>query len=191
MSISFSNEVSGQRKAAFLVGLNLSSFETANLDSISSKSRIGWQFGGDLLLGRGILNFQPGLYYTKVGNEVTTLSPIGFTEQFFRHTIKVPLNLCLNLVRTDLIGIRLYGGLTGTYSLKVDKNDLGVEIDDFYRIMLGGNGGLGVDVLFFTADLRYEFGLSEVFNKSAQKEYFQFGDGLKNNIISLSVGLNF
>jgi len=101
------------------------------------------------------------------------------------------LNLCLNLVRTDLIGIRLNGGITGTYSLKVDENDLGVEIDDFYRIILSGNGGLAVDVLFFTADLRYEFGLSEVFNQSAQEEYFRFGDGLKNNIISLSVGLNF
>ena len=53
--------------------------------------------------------------------------------------------------------------------------------DQLNRLTWGANMGVGVDVLFFTADLTYEAGISD---------YFKDATG-NNNVLSLSVGLKF
>jgi hypothetical protein len=53
--------------------------------------------------------------------------------------------------------------------------------DQLNRLTWGANMGVGVDFLFFTADLTYEAGLSD---------YFKDATG-RNNLLSLSVGLKF
>jgi hypothetical protein len=77
--------------------------------------------------------------------------------------------------------------LAGTAILNVQENLFGLDTDNFNVILLGMPVGVGVDLLgFLTADLSYEFGLTNVFD-----EFFGLEVDATNNVVRFNVGLLF
>ncbi len=162
------------------VGYNLQGIE-AEIDDFDAEARTGWNIGADFRMGRGLVYLSPGIHYYNVTADVKehNFDPtdIQFSDETTIRSLKVPVNLGLRI-----LGLRAQGGVSGTYVLGVKEvGEVDFDIDDLNRFTYGANVGVGLDLLFLTADLNYEIGLND---------YFENASG-SNNVLSLSVGLIF
>lgn len=168
------------------VGVNVSSVDQS-LTDFQAEGRAGWNAGLDLRVGDGLFFLNPGLhYYSNTARIVDNLDEdtrIDFTEETTIQSLKAPLNIGLRITGDNgLLGLYVKGGMTPTYVLGVDKTDFfDFDEDQLNRLTWGANVGVGIDVLFFTAELNYESGISD---------YFKDVDG-QNNVFTFSVGLKF
>ena len=168
------------------VGFNVSAIE-ANIKDFSAESRTGWQAGMDFRLGDGALFLNPGLFYysntARLMQEIDENTNVDFTEETTINSLKAPLNVGLRLLGDNgLVGLYVKGGISPTYVLGVKEvENFAFDINELNRLTWGANVGVGVDILFLTADLSYEKGLTD---------YFDGVEG-RNNVLTLSVGLKF
>lgn len=99
-------------------------------------------------------------------------------------TIDVPLLLGVKVADLKLTNIRVFAGpvasLTVNREIKVKNWDDAITKDDIRGANWAIQFGAGVDLLMFTADLRYELGMGDY---SKIDTY-----SLKNNLVTLSLG---
>lgn len=162
------------------VGVNLSALE-AKLQDFDAETRAGWNAGVDFRVGKGLFYVSPGAHYYSFTARLIDheLNPdnVQFEEETTIQSLRIPLNVGVNI-----LGLRAQGGLTGAYVLGVtEKNGFAFDASDLNRFTYGANVGVGIDLLFLTADLNYEIGLRDFFKEAAGE----------NNILTLSVGLKF
>jgi hypothetical protein len=168
------------------VGLNVSAID-AKLNDFEAQARAGWHAGLDFRIGDGFLFLNPGVQYfsytARLMENIDTDTSINFEEETTIQSLKAPLNIGLRVTGDNgLLGLHLKGGIVPTYVMSVKEVDnFNFNEDQLNRLTWGANMGVGVDFLFFTADLTYEAGLSD---------YFKDATG-RNNVLSLSVGLKF
>lgn len=168
------------------VGLNVSAVD-ANLNDFSAEARTGWNAGVDFRLGEGVLFLNPGLHYysftARLVQDIDENTNVNFREETTIQSLKAPINVGLRITGDNgLLGIYAKGGIAPTYVMGVSEaDDFDFNVDDLNRFTWGANMGVGVDILFLTADLTYEKGLTDFF------------DGVegRNNVLTLSVGLKF
>ena len=80
-----------------------------------------------------------------------------------------------------MIKLRIHGGGTANKLLNVkEKGDLAKA--DFNTWNYGANVGAGIDVLIFSLDANYEWGLTDLYAQQA---------GSKPTMFSVSVGMKF
>ena len=186
--ISFS--VFSQKKINPKTGVSVSSYAGVE-DSLEIGTRNGFHVGMDLMLGDAFINFQPGIFYYSSDLNFTKLGSNPLKQANSIHSLKIPLNLSLNLVQSKIFDFRLYGGPVGTYTFFVDENDTGINISDIASLVLGADIGVGLDFSFFTIDIVYELGLSDVFEIGENQHISYILPGVKNNLLSLSLGFKF
>jgi hypothetical protein len=168
------------------VGVNLSALD-AKLNDFNAEARTGWHAGLDFRIGDGILFLNPGVQYqsytARLMQDINQDTEVNFSEETTIQSLKAPLNVGIRVTGDNgLLGLHLKGGIVPTYVMGVKEVDnFDFSVDELNRLTWGANMGVGIDLLFFTADLTYEKGLTD---------FFQNGEG-KNNILSLSVGLKF
>jgi hypothetical protein len=168
------------------VGVNFSGID-GNIKDFQTNSRIGWNAGIDLRVGEGTIFFKPGLHYYSftAGLQKQSNLPDNFKleDKTTIQAFKAPLNLGINLTGDDgVLRLHAFGGVIPTYAFDVkERADFDLSKDDLHPWSFGANAGLGIDFLIFTADLNYEFGLSEFFKASDEKP----------NVLTASVGLRF
>lgn len=168
------------------VGINLSGLET-KLTDFDAEARAGWHAGLDFRMGQGFLFLNPGIQYqsytARLIQNIDENTEVKFSDETTIQSLKVPLNLGIRVTGDNgLLGLHLKGGIVPTYVLGVNEVDgFNFSEDRLNRLTWGANMGVGIDLLFFTADLTYEKGLTD---------FFQDAEG-KNNVLSLSVGLKF
>lgn len=168
------------------VGLNLSALD-AKVNELDAEARTGWHAGLDFRIGEGFIFLNPGVQYqsytARLMQNIDEDIDVNFSEETTIQSIKAPLNLGIRLLGDNgLLGLHLKGGIVPTYVMSVKEvDDFNFSADELNRLTWGANMGVGVDLLFFTADLTYEKGLTD---------FFADGEG-KNNVLSLSVGLKF
>ncbi len=163
-------------------------------EGISTDNKIGFNAGFDLRIGEGTFFFQPGAFYYQYNQAFTVVQLVGTTATLSRdikvQSIKVPAQLGIRLINTDMVDIRVNAGPAFNFPVKISMDDGDFDIDrqDYKDISIGANVGAGVDVAFFTFDVNYEFGLSD---------YMEFeGDNFttgstKQYVLSFAVGMNF
>jgi hypothetical protein len=170
------------------IGLSASSLSSDPRDSEAS-ARFGYQFGVLLRIGDR-LHFQPGVFWQRSGTELKTRSEVDLTtikDEVDLDALVVSAGLGYTLFDSKPIALRLTGALAGTAILNVQENLFGLDTDNFNVILLGMPVGVGVDLLgFLTADLSYEFGLTNVFD-----EFFGLEVDATNNVVRFNVGLLF
>lgn len=168
------------------VGLNISGLD-AELEDYDAEARTGWNAGVDLRVGRGFFFVQPGAHYysftARLIDHQMDPNNVDFEEETTIQSVRAPLNAGIRLLGNNkLLQVNAFGGVTPAYVLNVDeKPGYDLSVDDLNRFTMGANIGASVDLLFLTASLTYEKGLTQ---------FFQHTEG-KNNITTLSVGLRF
>lgn len=182
--------VSWQAKAQLKVnpqiGVNLSALD-AKIGDLETEAKTGWNAGVDFRIGDGFIYLSPGAHYysntARLMRDFNDPDIDMWKDETTIQSIKTPINLGFNLTGgSKFLGIRAEGGIVPTFVTGVKETDsYSLNIEDLNRLTWGYNLGVGVDVLFLTADLSYEIG---------QANFFKDVDG-KNNMLTLSLGVKF
>jgi hypothetical protein len=151
--------------------------------SLKSSSRTGYLVGAWARLGGAGVHFQPELYVTSKGAEIDEANQRGkvtFT------TLDVPLLLGTR-IGVGPIAARVQAGPVFSFVMNqddsfVDNVGQAIQFDEYKNQTVAITGGVGVDIMKLRADLRYEHGVSDVFNRSGDS------DNGRMSLWTLSVG---
>lgn len=162
-------------------GYNTSKIST-DMSTIKADAKGGYNFGAFGRFGGEKFYLQPEFLYV-VKNESFSIG--SAYDAIKMKSIQVPVLLGLKLIDLKLASIRAFTGpaisfQTGYDSDKSFKYNFNNSTWDYQL-------GAGVDVLMFTFDIRYEWGLSKTFDTS------EFGSNFtpKGNTFSVNLGFKF
>ncbi|MCX6282338.1 MAG: porin family protein [Bacteroidetes bacterium] len=168
---------------------------TANIDSVSSQFKSGMQLGIFLRAGKRFY-VQPELYYSLQGAEYILNDPTNtrsWNQKVTIGSIDIPVLLGFKIINGEKINFRVNLGPEVSFVTNrqvKDLNDLvpgpitGSSINPVNWYI---QAGLGVDLWFFTIDLRYLGGLNEVIS-SVQSGLQTWDFSSKNNVFQFSLG---
>ena len=149
-------------------GLNISGLNE-ELEGVTQTGKAGYNIGVDLRLGGGFAFFQPGMFYyqynTKYEIVESSLLPNGetsYSSDVKVSSIKIPAQVGFRIFTTKPLSIRANLGPAVNFPVDVSSDDkLVLNRNHYENVTVGGVIGAGVDVLIFTFDINYEFGLSD------------------------------
>ncbi|MCK5820999.1 MAG: PorT family protein [Bacteroidales bacterium] len=180
------------------IGWNTTQISTQYQDYIDQMKN-GVQGGVYFSIYMDKFYIQPEAYFslkrgsldTTIGNPVDPLESMDVSQSFAITSVDIPILLGYKLVDLKLIRLRVWGGpvasyvLDKTYTIRLDgleQNDI-VSKNDFKDAVWGFQMGAGLDVLFLTFDIGYEFGLEEFMSISSLDDL-----GFTNNMFYVSLG---
>ncbi|PHN06427.1 outer membrane beta-barrel protein [Flavilitoribacter nigricans] len=179
-------QAQAQLKVNPQVGVNVSALD-AKIGDLRTEAKAGWNAGVDFRIGEGFIYLNPGAHYysntARLMRDFENPDLDMWKDETTIQSVKTPINIGFNLTGNNkFLGIRAEGGFVPTFVTGVKETEsYSLSIEDLNRLTWGYNLGVGVDVLFLTADLNYEIG---------QANFFKGVDG-KNNMLTLSLGVKF
>lgn len=162
-------------------GYNTSKIST-DLSTIKADSKGGYNFGAFGRFGGKNFYLQPEFLYV-VRNEGFSVG--SAYEAIKMKSLQVPVLLGYKLIDLKVVSIRAFTGPAISFST-------GYESDKSFKYNFNNSTwdyqlGAGVDVLMFTFDIRYEWGLSKTFDTSSLGSNFTS----KGNTFSVNLGFKF
>jgi hypothetical protein len=162
---------------------------TDNLDSINAGIKNSFQIGAFVRIGSKIY-FQPEANYQVVAGNLNKSTSSTFQNQDITvKTLKLPAMVGIRLFQTGPVNLRVMAGPTFTFVFDKQLDPANMDelwpiqsVDDLKNSIWSVQMGAGLDVLFMTLDVRYEFGVENLYNGSSDFE-------LKNNIFNVSLGI--
>lgn len=150
-----------------------------SVQDITTQSNLGWQIGINALIG-GRLYFAPGVYFVGTGSVVELAD-----EQKIKFSgLQGVAQVGYRLIKSDnIIGLRIKGGPSLLKANQPGENIFDISKDDISSSLLGARVGVGIDVLFITFDLDYDYGLSKIYD-------YQDWD-FRNGMLLLNAGVRF
>lgn len=163
------------------IGATLSRYNS-DLDSFDAETRSSMHWGAFVRFGETFY-IQPELLFMNRSGIIKSL--VDENEETIKiRTIDVPLLFGVKVADLEVSNIRLFAGPVATFALnkEIATDDIESEFteDDLRSANWALQFGLGVDLLMFTIDLRYELGMGD-YSKID-------GTSLKNNLVTLSAG---
>ena len=166
-----------------MAGIHASGFD-ADFKNGKYSGRAGWNAGLDIRMRAKRFFVQPGLHYFNSSMRVTSedsLSDASLNKGPRIHSLKLPVMLGLYLTRANkgFFRFNIKAGGVANYLLAVDKTTLAqFNKDNLHDFSYGLNGGIGLEFGFITIDITHEWGISNYFKDSNQK----------NNILRATLG---
>ncbi len=182
------------------IGWNVTQLSTDYQDYVNELKN-GFQGGLFFSIYMDKLYVQPEVYFSlKRGLLDTTIedplassgnSTIAVSQAVNLTTVDIPMLLGYKLLDLKLARLRVWGGpvasyvLNKTYILNLDGIDSSEIItkEDFKDATWGFQVGAGLDVLFLTFDIGYEFGLEDFLSISSLDDI-----NFRNNLFYCSLG---
>lgn len=130
-----------------------------DLDDGEFKSKVGWQIGGSILLGKKFY-VEPGIFYVQKTSEFESSSSSIDDVDFDLSGIRIPVSIGIHLLGEEksTIKLRVFGG--GSAFILTDVKDL--DKDDFKSATWGVYAGAGIDFSMVFLEASYEWSLSDV-----------------------------
>lgn len=166
-----------------MAGIHASGFD-ADFKNGKYSGRAGWNAGLDIRMRAKRFFVQPGLHYFNSSMRVTSedsLSDASLNDGPRIHSLKLPVMIGLYLTRANkgFFRFNIKAGGVANYLLAVDKTTLAqFNKDNLHDFSYGLNGGIGLEFGFITIDITHEWGISNFFKDSSQK----------NNILRATLG---
>jgi len=166
------------------VGFTMSKLKT-NFEDVTEEVKTGFQFGAFARFGKK-LYVQPELMYVTKGGiikEDLTSYKVNLS------TIQIPVLVGFKLINLGPVNIRIMGGPAISFVTNKEVTLSGQELGDAVNDNHIKDGiwsfhmGAGVDVLMFTLDVRYEWGLNNIWDPLDGYTY-----DMKNNLWNISLG---
>lgn len=189
-------------------GLTTSKLKTDLSENFASDNKLGYQGGVFVRVNFGKLYLQPEVIYNHRSTKLEyTFSPnlnisdqeVGVRYDMKIGTFDVPVLVGFKIMKSKLMNFRIFAGpmvsfasnkdvsyeyMTGNgEDFDLEESDGPITVDDFNNVTWYGQAGAGVDVLFLTFDIRYETGLSDLYNGSAVN--------MKSNVWVFTLGFKF
>ena len=179
----------GQFALGIRVGYNASKL-TTNLDSIKSSFNSGGHVGVWTHIGKR-LYFAPELLYTFSGGVFTSEGNAAVSQWKQRITVgsmDVPLLLGFKIIHSSIFTWRVEAGPEASFVINSKVKDLGtvtgpITSSDINKANWYILAGTGINVLFLSLDIRYQYGLNQMIT-SAQNLSFD----AKNSLLIVSLG---
>ncbi|MGB3617118.1 MAG: porin family protein [Catalinimonas sp.] len=149
-------------QAQFTVGPKAGlSYSTLHSDApyLDADEIVSYHAGLFVRIGKRVY-LQPEAYFVRKGSDLSIRDLSGEVRSgpVRYHSVDVPLLLGAKLIDLRKVNLRLAAG--PMVSLVVDERRRLPELDEANPTLWGYQAGVGLDVLRFTADLRYEAGLN-------------------------------
>lgn len=171
-----------QSTMGFYIGPNFSNINIKS-PNLSVQNHSGYQVGGFYRRG-GFVYGQIGLEYLKIQTNLIITDSSGKTSGAVDlNRLQLPLYGGLNLLNFSkkVLNVRAYAGPVITYTMTASSFNPDFSKNDFSRFGINGTIGAGLDVLIFSVDAGYNFGLNNLFSKSfdGKADYAFVNVGLK------------
>ena len=164
------------------VGANFSNF-SAEQDKIESEIKSSLSFGVFARFGNK-LYVQPELMFMNRKGDISSSEFPGSNNSIHLKTVDIPVLIGARIIDAKIFNIRAMAGPVASIVVNKDISSANWESaigkKDIRNANFGIQVGAGVDVLVFTLDLRYEFGITN-FSKYD-------GLSLKNNMFVIGLG---
>jgi len=173
----------------------LAGFNFANTDApegVDAAAKVGYQFGGHVLIGSKF-HLYPGItYYQQVTEYVFDAG--GDNEDVTVDQtvagVKVPILVGYRFTDPEeagLFNLRLFAGPTMLFHTKTEYSEGFVDDQvEWKDLSWAGRVGVGVDIAFLFVDLGYQFGLTDVHDFKEGVDSFT---DRKHNTFIASVGV--
>lgn len=173
----------GQFSIGPKIGYTTSKLST-DRDSIQESIKNNFQIGAFFRFGKK-LYIQPEVVYATSGGTMK-LEGTSVKETIKLNNLYVPLLVGYKLINAKVFNLRVLAGPAANFILNktIDFNQsypAPVQEADIKNIAWGMDVGAGVDLLFLTLDLRYEFGLNNIYNGTDSQS-------IKSNVFIVSLG---
>ena len=168
------------------IGLTMSKLKT-NFEDVTEEMKPGFQFGVFVRMGKKIY-VQPELMFVTKGGIIrdqglTTKTKVNLS------TMQIPVMVGYKLLNLKVVSLQVMGGPAISFvtnkEITVSSGNITQTIADnnikdaIWSVQLG----VGVDVLMFTLDVRYEWGLNNIYDPQGGTSY-----DMKNNLWNISLG---
>jgi hypothetical protein len=192
------NYINGQTpiSAGIKIGFNSSKMitEIANVNEIEDASKNGLLAGVFVRINLSKFYLQPEAYFAKKGGDFqyTNSSNAIFTQQNDFNTIDTPVLIGLKLIDLKVVNLRIMAGPMASliigkdikYQLNgIETSFSGSPTENFKNTNWGIQAGMGIDVLNFTLDVKYEWGINNISDYNDMTA--------KSKIINVSLGMKF
>jgi hypothetical protein len=181
----------GQFSIGPKIGYHTTELDT-DLEHIKTDLKQTFHFGVFARIGRKIY-LQPEVNWLTRGGVFERQPGFGgdpFDQEVDMKTIEIPMLVGFRLLNLGVGNVRVVAGPSA--SIVTEKTIKSKDLDgyispiqeaDLEDLIWGFNVGGGIDVLMFTLDIRYQFGLNDVLTTI---EEFNFNS--KSNIFAVSLG---
>ncbi len=129
--------------------------------------------------------FGQDIWYLRPGLELHILKLEGeklldpFSDKAAMYVLKVPAQIGLRLIKTELFSLRLAGGFVFSYVTSIQENSISLNHDTVTDTQFGSLIGLGIDLGPICLDLHFEKALTELYKDTDYSiDYFFITAGI-------------
>ena len=162
------------------IGMNFMSFSNPPAGT-DYKANVGYSIGADLRFGERF-QIQPGVHWFHSSTATENSDGSIETDDVVQQYLKVKAMAAYNLVDNGEFKFRINAGPAYDFLVNVDNDFLKKE--DFNSGVFYLQGGVGIDILFLTAEVGYMQGMTNSFD-------FENAPDSKNQGFYFTVGLVF
>jgi hypothetical protein len=168
------------------IGYTTSKLST-DFDSIKESAKSNFQIGAFARFGKK-LYLQPEIYYATSGGTLK-LEGTELKETVKMKNLSIPVLVGYKLINAKVINLRILAGPVANFMIDktVEASELvqdPLQDSDFKNVAWGMDVGAGVDVFFLSLDIRYEFGLNNIYEAPAGYE----SQKMNSNVFIVSLG---
>lgn len=167
------------------IGFSSSSLST-NIPDLTASAKNNFMLGVFVRVGDKIY-FQPEVMYTTRGGVFE--DSLNLQEDIKFKNLDVPLIIGFKPLNLKVFNLRFMVGPVASFVLdkdiKIDENMADpITEAELKDILWGLDVGLGVDVLFLTLDVRYQFGLNNIYQPAGSGTTYD----IRNNFFTVGLG---
>jgi hypothetical protein len=168
------------------IGVNMSKLST-NIEDVTEDMKTGFQFGAFARFGKK-LYVQPEVLFSTKGGNIKFKNYEDIEAKINLNTIEIPVEVGFKLLNLNVVSLNIMGGPSVSLVVKeeIEYSD-GVEDpiteDHIKNTIWNFNLGVGLDVLMFTFDVRYNWGLNNILEPTNEAS-----NDMKNNMWTVSLG---
>ncbi len=176
----------GQFTVGPKIGLTMSKLST-NFEDVKEEAKAGFQFGAFVRFGKK-LYVQPEVMFATKGGIIKS-EGTDIQTDIKLNTLQVPVIIGFHLLNLKVVNLRIHGGPAVSFVLK-EEIEISEVLEDpitedhIKNTIWNFQLGAGVDVLMFTLDVRYEWGLNNIFDPGDSGTSYD----MKNNLWNISLG---
>lgn len=168
------------------VGMTMGKLST-NFPDIKEELKTGWQAGAFVRFGK-TLYLQPEVMFVTKGGKITQEN-LNVKTTVNLSSVQIPVLVGYKLINLKAINLRVMAGPAVSFVTN-EKIDISTSIENpltednikntIWTMQFGG----GVDFLMFTFDVRYEWGLNNIFDPQSGSDSYD----MRSNVWNISLG---
>lgn len=164
------------------IGFTIGKLNT-NFEEAKEEAKPGFQFGAFARFGDK-LYLQPELMFVSKGGTIQTDLNKSSVKL---NTMQIPIMVGYRLLNLKVVNLRVMGGPALSFiinkEITIKEGEQFIKDTNIKDAIWSLQLGAGVDVLMFTLDVRYEWGLNNLYDPQGETSY-----DIKSNLWNVSLG---